>query len=201
MRVVFISFAAFLLGGNTIAAQELPSYGRHIRPFLAKYCLECHNAKDAKGGLVLESLKDILEGSDNGAVLTPGDPEKSKLVMLLDGSAKPAMPPAKAKFHPRAEEIALVRAWIKAGAKDDSKDIKVAIPDIKPRKPVAAPVVSLAAGPTGDLLAARPHGIQIIADDGIKSDNAVVLADPITAIAISPHDSIIAIGTGRPGRS
>lgn len=49
------------------------------------------------------------------------------------------MPPKTAR-QPRANETAVLRAWITAGAKDDSASATVAIPDIKPRTPVAAAI-------------------------------------------------------------
>src|SRR4051812_4623959 len=78
-------------------AQEPPSYAKQVRPFLAKYCLECHNAKTKKGGLDLESIKAMLEGSDNGPVLIVGKAEESLLVKLTEGKDKRIMPPKTAK--------------------------------------------------------------------------------------------------------
>src|SRR5205085_7258057 len=69
---------------------------------------------------------------------------RSCLVQLVEGKDKPPMPPPTAKFHPKKEEIGVLRAWIAAGAKDDSADIKVVLPEIKPRKAMPAPVRALA---------------------------------------------------------
>src|SRR5438874_666198 len=64
-----------------LAAQP-PSYAKQVKPFLAKYCLECHNADDAKGGLVMDTVAALRKGGDNGPVLVPGKPEESRLVLL-----------------------------------------------------------------------------------------------------------------------
>src|ERR1700736_2508916 len=103
-----IACGVMLLLPWTACAEEVISYAKHIRPFFAKYCLECHNAKALKGGLSLDTFKAMLEGSDKGPVIDAGKPEASPLVTSLEGKTKPTMPPKTAKFHPKAEEIALI---------------------------------------------------------------------------------------------
>src|SRR6266851_6421090 len=138
--------------GGPLRAQP-PSYGKQVKPFLAKYCLECHNAEDAKGGLVMDSFQALLKGGDNGPVITPGKPDESRLVLLPEGKAKPPMPPKKAK-QPKPDEVTVLRAWVAAGAKDDSATVVVHIPDIKPRARVTPAITALAYGPDGKVLAA-----------------------------------------------
>src|SRR5262249_26533173 len=70
--------------------------------------------------------------------------DKSKLVLMCEGKAKPMMPPAKAKFHPSKEEVALLRAWVAAGAKDDAADGKVGLPAIKAKNGLLPPGTALA---------------------------------------------------------
>jgi len=151
-RILVLSALALGCLATPAPAQDKPSYAKHVRPFLAKYCLECHNAKTAKLGLNLETVKSIIEGGDASPVLEVGKPDASRIVLLVEGKDKPAMPPKEAKFHPKKEEIGVLRAWIAAGAKDDSAEIKVAIPDIKPRKLMPAPVRTLAYHPNAPLL-------------------------------------------------
>src|SRR4051812_26351891 len=50
----YFAFAlVLLLAGASVHAQEEPSYARQVRPFLGKYCLECHNPNSLKAGLDL----------------------------------------------------------------------------------------------------------------------------------------------------
>ena len=72
---------------------EPPSYAKQIKPFFTRYCLECHNSDEPKGGLNLETYKSLLEGGDNGAVLTPGKADASRIVRLVEHKDKPFMPP------------------------------------------------------------------------------------------------------------
>src|SRR5689334_16805231 len=113
MRFALLCISALVLFGVTspLLAEEPVSYAKQVKPFLAKYCLECHNAEDAKGGLVMESFQALLKGSDKGPVIVPGKPGESRLVLLPEGKAKPPMPPKKAK-QPKPAEVAILRAWV-----------------------------------------------------------------------------------------
>src|SRR5262245_25877442 len=112
-----------------------PSYSKQIQPFFVRYCVECHNAKDPQGDLVLETHKGLMAGGLRGAAVVPGKPDLSRLVRMIEGKQKPFMPPAKAKQPPK-EEVALVRAWVAAGARDDGAKALVTLPKIAPKKKV-----------------------------------------------------------------
>jgi hypothetical protein len=132
-----------LIISNSVSLAQSPSYSKDIRPFLTKYCLECHNAKTMKGSLSLETHKAMMDGSDGGAVVVAGKPDDSRLVLLIEHKDKPSMPPPKAKFQPTKVEIALVRTWIKDGAKDDAASVKVELPAIKANTVVPAPITKV----------------------------------------------------------
>src|SRR5919109_2942822 len=141
MQLAHVSMAVLVLVGaaNSLLAAQPPSYAKQVKPFLAKYCLECHNAESAKGGLVMDSVAALLKGGDNGPVIVPGKPDESRLVLLPEGKDKPPMPPKKAK-QPKPAEVAVLRAWVAAGAKDDSAGVTAALPAIRPRAALPAPV-------------------------------------------------------------
>src|SRR5438552_8366103 len=84
-----------------------PSYARQVKPFLAKYCLECHSGDKAKGGLSLETYQSLQKGGDNGPVLVPGKPDESRIIQFVEGKDKLVMPPKKAK-QPKPEERGLL---------------------------------------------------------------------------------------------
>src|SRR5581483_4276566 len=192
------AIGALLSFGSCLSAQEAPSYVRHVRPFLARYCLECHNHKSQKGGLDLESFKTMLEGSDKGPVLVPGKADQSKLVTLME--AKPQMPPASVRLRPKKQEIAMVRAWVAAGAKDDTGLVKVTIPDIKPHKAVMPPVATLTFLPSGKLLAAARYQTVFLLDGNTGSlIDAFAESAPISAMAVSANGKVLAVAVGMPG--
>src|SRR5262245_56288633 len=149
MRYFFI----LLLLPVALHAQEPPSYTKQIQPFFNRYCVECHPAREPDGELSLDTYKGLLAGGSHGKAIEPGQPDASTLLRMVEGRTKPAMPPKKAK-QPKAEEVALLRAWIAAGAKNDGADAGVAVPDIKPKQRLATPVAALAYTPDGKILAA-----------------------------------------------
>src|SRR5437588_13016148 len=98
-----------LLGwAGTAAAEPAPSYARHVRPFLARYCVECHNANEFKGGLAVDTFEALLEGGTGGAGFVAGKADQSRLVLLVEGKGKPLMPPARSK-PPSRQEGAVLR--------------------------------------------------------------------------------------------
>lgn len=192
----------FLFAAVTSAAGQGPSYAKQVRPIFVKYCLECHNAKSAKGGLDLETLKALLEGSDNGPVIKIGKADESELVKAIEGKGRSLMPPKAKTLRPTKDEIAMLRAWINAGTKDDSTSIKVAIPDIKPRRATLSPVTAVAFLPdASSLVVPRGHLWELHALDPkalVKRITAGINA-PITAIAIHPS-GVAAIAGGSAGK-
>jgi mono/diheme cytochrome c family protein len=105
------------LGLTAPAAAAEISYVRDVKPFLAKYCVECHTSAKPQGGVALDNYQALIKGND--PVVRPGQPDKSDLVKVLAGGRK-AMPPRLYAHRPTPAEIALVRAWVVAGARDDS---------------------------------------------------------------------------------
>jgi WD40 repeat protein len=188
----------FLLAGPLRAAP--PSYARDIKPFFGRYCLECHNPHDSTGGLDLQTHAALLAGGDNGSVVVPGKAEQSRIVAMVEGKAKPFMPPKKAKLHPPAAEVALLRAWVDAGARYDGAT-EVVLPTIKPRAPVAPPVTAVAYHPDGKVIAAGGRR-------GVRSFD-VATGDPkwrldglearVTALAFRPDSARLAVASSTPG--
>ena len=120
MKMRFLVGSALFLFPGVALAQEGPSFSRDVQPFLQKYCMECHRSGKVKGGLNLESYESMMKGSKRGRkVVVPGQPDQSRLVWTLEHQMKPYMPPRKSP-QPTEKEIAVLRAWIKAGAKNDT---------------------------------------------------------------------------------
>lgn len=97
------------------------SYVRNVRPFLKKYCVECHNSKDeAAGGYKVETFADLLRAGKKGALVVPGKPENSRMIQAMEHQEKVKAMPPKKSAQPTVAEFAKVRAWIAAGAKNDT---------------------------------------------------------------------------------
>jgi hypothetical protein len=122
-----------LLGaaGWVTAADDPPSYTNEVKPFLTKYCMDCHSGARPKAGYSVETLERLTKMGRKGALIVSEKPDDSLVIRTLAGKGK-QMPP-KNKPQPKADEVAKVREWIKAGAKDDTPaDDKKKPSDAKP---------------------------------------------------------------------
>ncbi|MGI8965406.1 MAG: c-type cytochrome domain-containing protein [Limisphaerales bacterium] len=128
--------------------------------------MDCHEAKDPEANLVLESFETLRKGGESGAAIVPGKSDESLLVKMIEGKIekdgkKKIMPPGKKKKLEPAE-IALIKAWIDAGAlppKGSQMLVKELIvpkitPKITPRKAIQA----LAAMTDSRLIAVATYG-------------------------------------------
>lgn len=103
------------------AGPSLASYAQHVAPFFESRCISCHGERKKKGGLRLDSPEMILKGGRGGEALAAGDADGSEMLirMTLPLDDEDRMPPEH-KAQPSDAEIALVRAWIAAGASFDA---------------------------------------------------------------------------------
>lgn len=124
---IYASAALLFFAGAAVRAADkpeektspAPSYTKDVQPFLAKFCVECHNAKVSKAGFNFDGFDALMKGGRKGKALVAGEPNKSTLVRVLTGKGKP-MPPRKYKHQPKAADVDTLKAWIAAGAKDDT---------------------------------------------------------------------------------
>src|SRR5947209_18480925 len=97
-----------IFGGVSFAGAQPPSYVKQVKPFLAKYCVECHNPDKLRGDLDLSTVKALVAGGKSGAAFVPGKADESYLVTLTEGKDTPKMPPKTARAQPTAVEVALL---------------------------------------------------------------------------------------------
>jgi WD40 repeat protein len=143
------------------ADEPAPDFATRVAPLFTKYCAGCHNPNDHEGKLSLDSFANLQKGGEHGAAIVPGQADSSRLIRVLTGAAEPKMPPEGEKA-PTAEEIALLKAWINAGAKGPAGaeiDRKILV---TPKVPAAANsaqrIASLAYSPDGKLQAIGRYG-------------------------------------------
>jgi hypothetical protein len=136
---LLLAAAVFVVGAGKALAYEQPSYTKHVRPFLDRYCVECHRTGKVKGRVNLEDYQAMMKSSRKGRMaVVAGKADQSTLVLTCEGK-RPVMPPRKSK-QPKAEEIALVRAWVNAGAEDDTPVKKPKPPEnTNPAEPTSHP--------------------------------------------------------------
>ena len=91
------------------------NFTKHIWPIIEASCLECHNEVEVEGELRLDTKEFILEGGEFGAVLVPGNPDKSTFFELISlPQSDPDFMPAKNDPLPDAQ-IELIKRWIEEG--------------------------------------------------------------------------------------
>jgi len=76
-------------------------YDEHVRPFLARHCLECHRGEKPKGDLRLDQLVADFDG----------DAGRKPWRLVLERIAAGEMPP-KEKPRPEEKELQQFAAWI-----------------------------------------------------------------------------------------
>jgi mono/diheme cytochrome c family protein len=91
--------------------------GAQAQAILQKNCLICHGAALQSAKLDLRSRESMIRGGERGPALNPGHPEVSRLYLFAAGIEQPSMPPGKKLA---AEDLDVLRAWIKEGAKLDT---------------------------------------------------------------------------------
>lgn len=163
-------------------------------------CISCHNAEKAKGGLSLETREAALKGGENGASLIPGKAAQSPLITSLDHEADPHMPPKKQLAE---KHIAVLKAWVDAGASWDEGALKAfgeSAPGEKLGALPAAPssVIALALSPDGTKLAVGRANKVTVQDVG-KPDRAVIATleghkDAVQSLTWSPDGKVLAAG-------
>lgn len=106
------------LAAEKISADELEFFEARIRPVLAEQCYGCHNSIDtAEGGLALDSREAVLNGGENGSVVTPNEPAASRLLATIRHDIEGLeMPDGGAKLDDAV--IADFEKWIRIGAPD-----------------------------------------------------------------------------------
>jgi hypothetical protein len=87
------------------------SFSRDVQPILDRVCVKCHGGEKTEEALVLKTYSDLMEGSDNGPVIAPGNSKDSLLIDLITQGKMPKKGP---KLLPA--EIRIITQWVDAGA-------------------------------------------------------------------------------------
>jgi hypothetical protein len=122
-RTLLLLLAAFSAPGVVLGDEPKPAvfpadavefFESAVRPLLAERCYECHGPRKQESNLRLDSREAMLEGGDSGAVIVPGEPEKSLLIAVLrHNDGVPEMPPSGKLGDDR---LAAIERWLKLGA-------------------------------------------------------------------------------------
>lgn len=115
-------FGISLQSSNSAQTVEKPEdvkaalFEQQILPILREHCFDCHSheAGEAGGKLMLDSLVAMTEGGTRGSAVVPGDASQSVLVQAVSYSDSDLQMPPDEKLPDEA--IELLRKWILDGA-------------------------------------------------------------------------------------
>jgi sugar lactone lactonase YvrE len=155
------SLLSLLLPSLTLAA---PDFHTDIAPLLRDYCAGCHNADDREGDLSVETFAELMRGGESGPSIIPGKAAESFLVRTVTKEEKPTMPPKK-EPQPTEKEVALLKAWVDAGAKgpEAAQDVSILstliVPSVAAQAGVQQPITAAEVSPDGRLMAVARHEV------------------------------------------
>ncbi|MGD9637030.1 MAG: DUF1553 domain-containing protein [Pirellulales bacterium] len=99
--------------GKLAASKAAEHFERVVRPIFAEHCTVCHGEDTQEADVRLDVPDKILGISGAGALVVPGDPEHSRLIQLVRGTAEMQMPPDD-RLPPEA--VAALEQWVREGA-------------------------------------------------------------------------------------
>ncbi len=100
----------------TVASNQTAtvSFVNDILPILDSRCKNCHGGQRLEEGLNLTTYANLMAGSENGPVVTPGDADHS---LLAEQVVSQEMPKRGPKLTP--PQVQLIIDWINQGALDN----------------------------------------------------------------------------------
>ena len=172
-----------------------PSYFREIRPILQRQCQGCHQPNLKSSNLDLTTYEGLAAGGKRG-------PAPALIVKYLTGEMKPQMPLGQPPLP--AEQLALVRDWVAAGAKNDTPaEARETVSSDKPPVYTQPPVVTaLAFSPDGKTLAVSGNREILLhtLDGSTPPKRLSGLSERILSLTFSKDGSLLAAGGGTPAR-
>ena len=165
-------------------------------------CFACHNTEKHKGGLILTSRADLLRGNKDGPVVVLNKSEESRLIKALEAEADPHMPPKK---QLAADEMAMLRAWIDAGAPWDEKLLEASATtrpvELRALPAEYRPVLALALSPDEKRLAVGRGSLILLYALGEKEPLVEKVLegsrDSVQSLAWSDDGNLLAAGDYR----
>jgi mono/diheme cytochrome c family protein len=127
-RTVPALLALGLAAGLFAGTHDRPAEGRpqgleifkaRVRPLLTAKCLKCHGGRKTEGKWDVTTREKMLLGGKHHKAKTviPYEPDKSKLLLMVQKLAKPGMPPKGEWLS--VQEIKDLYVWIHHGAPYD----------------------------------------------------------------------------------
>jgi hypothetical protein len=112
-RVSIVAAVVVSLGSAGHADERVDFFEKSVRPVLVARCSGCHGADKQWAGLRLDTAAGLRTGGESGAVVVPGDPESSRMIVAVRRQGDLQMPPDDPL---PAGEVAALVGWVRSGA-------------------------------------------------------------------------------------
>ena len=92
--MLWIFLTAMMLGGCSNSNQQQVSFSAQVLPLLLDKCMPCHadgGIAHQRIGLLLDSHTNLMRGSNNGPIITPGNTSKSPISVFIHPSPDATM--------------------------------------------------------------------------------------------------------------
>lgn len=96
---------------TTSSQLQAVSFTNDVMPILETYCQKCHGLERVKEGLDMTTYENLMAGSFNGSVVTPGNANDSLLVELIIKNKMPDRGPKVSQG-----ELQTIIDWVNQGA-------------------------------------------------------------------------------------
>ncbi len=191
------------VGAAPVRAADDVDYVRDVFPIFQAHCIGCHAADDDQGGLVMETFAGLMHGGEGGAVITPGAPMSSRLLLMASGKLEPKMPPDDAE-GPSEKELAVIAAWIEHGATGPEGEMPkkrlLRTPTIATGDGVVQPVTAIAVTSNAKLIATARYGsIELKSAKGTPFRTITTEKGKINSLSFSRDGSRLLVGSGITG--
>ena len=102
--------------------EGIPVYSKVLQPVFEEKCVSCHGADKAKGRLAMHTYEKLMAGGGNGSIVEADADDATRIEMIfraeLPEDDEEHMPP-QGKPQLTADELAILKWWIKEGAHQD----------------------------------------------------------------------------------
>lgn len=171
------------------------SFQNDVWPIIRRHCRGCHSRVDAKGGLSMDTVAEMLKGGDSGPLFAEGQAADSLLLTMITGD-QPEMPKQQPALS--SAKVEIIRQWIVSGAIDDSKPGDLTPKVVVPTAYRFAPAVtSVSISPDGTRVAAACRSeVVLFPTEGDAAPQRIPTdCDLLTHVEFSPDGTkLVAVG-------